>query len=113
MIADIHAALEVLKLRKMREVVEAELKSAQAKKTSYSALLRDLLCQEVEDKRRRSVQSRIQQALLPDRWTLETYPFDLQPCVSKKQHQEFSELDFIAQAENIVWMGALHLLKPT
>ncbi|MEK7877223.1 MAG: ATP-binding protein, partial [Pseudomonadota bacterium] len=105
MIADIHVALEGLKLRKMREIVEAELKSAQAKKTSYSAFLLDLLRQEQEDKRRRSVDSRIRQAFLPDRWTLETYPFALQPCVSKKQHQEFAELDFIAQAENIVWMG--------
>ena len=105
MIADIHVALEGLKLRKMREIVEAELKAAQAKKTSYSAFLLDLLRQEQEDKRRRSVDSRIRQAFLPDRWTLETYPFALQPCVSKKQHQEFAELDFIAQAENIVWMG--------
>ena len=105
MIADIHAALEGLKLRKMREIVEAELKAAQARKTSYSAFLLDLLRQEVEDKRRRSVEGRIRQATLPDRWTLETFPFHLQPCVNKKQHQEFAELDFIAQAENIVWMG--------
>lgn len=105
MINDLHACLEALQLRKMREIVQEELKSAQAKKPSYSALLLNLLRQEQEDKRRRSIQSRIQQACLPDRWTLETYPFHLQTCVSKKQHQEFSELDFIASAENIVWMG--------
>ena len=105
MLDDIHACLDALKLRKMRELVEAELKSAQAKKTSYSALLLGLLRQEVEDKRQRSIQSRINQASLPDRWTLETYPFHVQTCVSKKQHQELAELDFIARTENIVWMG--------
>ena len=105
MLDDIHACLDALKLRKMRELVEAELKSAQAKKTSYSALLLGLLRQEVEDKRQRSVQSRINQASLPDRWTLETYPFHVQTCISKKQHQELAELDFIARAENVVWMG--------
>lgn len=105
MIDDIHAILEALKLRKMREIAEAELKIAQTKKTSYSAFVLNLLRQEQEDKRRRSIQSRIQQAALPDRWTLESYPFHLQPCASKKQHQEFAELDFIARGENIVWMG--------
>ena len=105
MLDDIHACLDALKLRKMRELVEEELKSAQVKKTSYSALLLGLLRQEVEDKRQRSIQSRINQASLPDRWTLETYPFHVQTCVSKKQHQELAELDFIARTENIVWMG--------
>ncbi len=105
MINDIHQVLDALKLRKMREIVETELKAAQGKKASYSAFLLHLLRQEQEDKRRRSIQSRVQQALLPDRWTLETYPFHLQPCVSRKQHQELAELDFIARAENIVWMG--------
>lgn len=105
MLDEIKAGLDALKLRKMREIVEAELKTAQTKKISYSAFLLDLLRQEVEDKRQRSVQSRIAQASLPDRWTLETYPFHVQTCASKKQHQELAELDFIARAENVVWMG--------
>lgn len=105
MIEDIHTYLEALKLRKMREIAEAELKSAQAKKSSYSAFLLGLLRQEHEDKRRRAIESRIRQASLPDKWTLETYPFNLQPCVSRKQHYELAELDFLAGAENIVWMG--------
>jgi DNA replication protein DnaC len=105
MVNDIHAILEALKLRKIREIVETELKAAQNKKPSYSSFLLSLLRQEQEDKRRRSIQCRIQQASLPDRWTLETYPFHLQPCVSKKQQQEFAELDFIGRAENVVWMG--------
>jgi DNA replication protein DnaC len=105
MLDEIHARMDALKLRKMREIAQEELKSAQLKKLSYSAFLLSLLCQEVEDKRQRSIQSRIHQASLPDRWTLETYPFNLQPCVSKKIHQELAELDFIARAENVVWMG--------
>ena len=102
---EIDVCLDALKLRKMREVLEAELKIAQTKKSSYSAFLLNLLRQEVEDKRQRSIQSRLAQASLPDRWTLETYPFHIQTCISKKQHQELGELDFIARAENIVWMG--------
>ena len=105
MIEDIHNCLEALKLRKMREIAEAELKTAQTKKSSYSAFLLGLLRQEHDDKRRRAIESRIRQAALPERWTLETYPFNIQTCVSRKQHQELAELDFIARAENIVWLG--------
>lgn len=105
MIDEIHTCLEALKLRKMREVAEAELRTAQAKKSSYSAFLLGLLRQEHEDKRRRAIESRIRQASLPERWTLETYPFNIQTCISKKQHQELAELDFLARGENIVWMG--------
>lgn len=105
MINEIHTCLEALKLRKMREIAEAELRTAQAKKSSYSAFLLGLLRQEHEDKRRRAIESRIRQASLPERWTLETYPFNIQTCISKKQHQELAELDFLARAENIVWMG--------
>lgn len=105
MIDDIHTCLEALKLRKMREIAEAELKAAQAKKSSYSAFLLGLLRQEHDDKRRRAIESRIRQASLPERWTLETYPFNIQTCVSKKQHQELAELDFLGRGENIVWMG--------
>lgn len=105
MLDEIHTHLDVLKLRKMREIVQEELKIAQAKKSSYSAFLLNLLRQEHEDKRQRSILCRIQQAALPDRWTLETYPFHVQTCVSKKQHYELAELDFITRAENIIWMG--------
>jgi DNA replication protein DnaC len=89
----------------MREIAEAELKAAQTKKSSYSAFLLGLLRQEHDDKRQRAIQNRIRQATLPERWTLETYPFNIQTCISKKQHQEFAELDFLARGENIVWMG--------
>lgn len=105
MIDEIYTCLEALKLRKMREIAEVELRTAQTKKSSYSAFLLGLLRQEHEDKRRRAIESRIRQASLPERWTLETYPFNLQPCISKKQHQELAELDFLARGENIVWMG--------
>jgi DNA replication protein DnaC len=105
MLDDIHVCLDALKLRKTREILDKELKLAQAKKSSYSAFLLSLLRQEHEDKRQRSVLSRIQQSGLQDRWSFDTYPWNIQTCVSKKQHYELAELDFITRAENIVWMG--------
>ncbi|MBX3130293.1 MAG: ATP-binding protein [Polyangiaceae bacterium] len=42
---------------------------------------------------------------LPERWTLESFPFKKQPGVSQKLIRGFAELDFIAKAENIVLIG--------
>lgn len=103
---EIYACLDALKLRKSREILAEELKAAQAKKSSYSAFLLSLLRQEHEDKRQRSIRNRLRQAALQDRWSLDTYPWHIQTCLSKKQHYELAELDFIAAAENIVWVGA-------
>lgn len=105
MLDEIHKYLDALKLKKAREVVAAELKSAQSKKTSYSAFLLNLLRQEHEDKRQRSIQSRIRQAGFDDLWTLDSYPWDVQKCVSRKQHYELAEMDFMTRAENVVWVG--------
>ena len=48
---------------------------------------------------------RIRQANLPERWSLDTFPFARQPGVNRRQIRAFAELDFIAKAENIVFMG--------
>ena len=49
----------------------------------------------------------IDQALLQPgaRWTLETFPCARQPGVNRKQIRGFAELDFIAKAENTVFVG--------
>lgn len=111
MIEQIHTYLDALKLRKTREILEQELKLAQAKKPSYSTFLLNLLRQEHEDKRQRAIQSRIKQSGLPELWLLDTYPFHIQKCINKKQHYEFAELGFIERAENIVWIGSTGMGK--
>lgn len=105
MLEQIQSYLDALKLRKTKEIIAQELKTAQDKKPSYSAFLVNLLRKEHEDKRNRAIQSRIKQSGLTELWTLETYPFHIQQCISKKQHYEFAELDFIARTENVVWIG--------
>jgi len=48
---------------------------------------------------------RIERADLPERWSLDTFPFAHQPGVNRKQIRSFAELDFIAKKENIVFIG--------
>lgn len=105
MLNDIHQHLDLLKLRKMSELIDNHLARAQVNKPSYSAFLLDLLRQEVRDKRERTILNRIRQSGLSELWTLDTYPFHIQKGISKRQHEEFGELHFLDRAENIVWIG--------
>jgi DNA replication protein DnaC len=40
---------------------------------------------------------RIRNAKLPERWSLETFPYQRQPGVNRKQVRAFAELDFVGQ----------------
>lgn len=102
---DIQQLLKNLRLRKMAEIVEGELEAAQKNSPSYTHFLARLLRAEWLDQQQRRVQSRIQQARLPELWTLESFPFKNQPGVSRRQIRELAELDFIPKAENIVFIG--------
>ena len=75
MLNDIHQHLELLKLRKMRAMIDEHLARAQKDKLSYSAFLVELLRQEVHDKRERAIQNRIRQSGLSERWTLDLTRF--------------------------------------
>lgn len=105
MLNDLHQHLDLLKLRKVRDVIDEALQRAQKDKPSYSQFLLQLLRQEVQDKRDRAIANRLRQSGLPELWTLETYPFHLQKGISRRQHEEFAELDFLDRAENIIWVG--------
>jgi len=94
-----------LKLKKMREVLGRELARAEKKGESYSDLLVRLLRAEDAYRRERSLIYRIERAKLPERWALDTFPFDLQPGVRRAQIMQLAELDFIPRAANLVFVG--------
>jgi len=48
---------------------------------------------------------RIRRANLPERWSLETFPYARQSGVNRKQIRTFAELDFAAKHENLVFVG--------
>jgi DNA replication protein DnaC len=102
---DIKQLLKNLRLRKMAEIIEAELEAARKNSPSYTEFLARLLRAEWLDQQQRRVQSRVKQARIPELWTLESFPFKNQPGVSRRQIRELAELEFIPKAENIVLVG--------
>jgi len=102
---DIKQLLKNLRLRKMAEIIEAELEAARKNSPSYTEFLARLLRAEWLDQQQRRVQSRVKQARIPELWTLESFPFKNQPGVSRRQIRELAELEFIPKAENVVLVG--------
>ena len=102
---DLEQLLKSLHLRKFREILDAELAKAEKEDLSYTALLARLLRAEWQHRQESALAWRIKNACLPEEWSLESFPFKRQPGVNPRQIRGFAELDFIAKAENIVFIG--------
>jgi DNA replication protein DnaC len=102
---DIDQLLKNLKLKRLREIISAELERAEKKKPSYTEFLARVLREEYQHQQERFLEYRIDRANLPERWTLETFPWKEQPGVSKAQVEQLAELDFIPRAANLVFIG--------
>ena len=102
---DLDQLLRNLRLKRMQEIITRELERATKKHPSYSSFLARLLREEYLYKQERSMHYRINQAKIPEHWTLETFPFDKQPGVSKAAIMQLAELDFMQSATNIVFIG--------
>lgn len=102
---EIQKLLEALRLGHTKETVGQAIAHAQKTKPSYSAFLLELLEEEHQYQRNRSIARRIKNSGLREYWALETFPWRLQKCVSKKLIEELAELDFIDRGESVVFIG--------
>jgi DNA replication protein DnaC len=94
-----------LRLPHMSEIFPPQLRAAEKENLSYTEFLTRLLRPEWHCRQQKSLQARIRRARLPELWTLETFPYTQQPGVQRRQIRAFAELDFLAHAENIVFIG--------
>lgn len=101
----IQQILDELRLRGMAEALDRELDRAQKSGAPVTQVLHRLLREELKHRRERSMAYRINNAKIPWPWTLQTFPFELQPGVRKHQIQALAELSFVAKAENIIFIG--------
>jgi DNA replication protein DnaC len=103
---DLDQLLKNLKMGGIREILERELARAQKTKPSYADFYARLLREQYQLQRQRSLEYRIKRANLPERWALETFPFEAQPKVPAATVKQLGELDFVVKKENIVFVGA-------
>jgi DNA replication protein DnaC len=102
---DLDQLLATLQLKKIRQILPRELDRAATSQPSYADFLARLFREEALYRRERSVLYRIRQAKLPERWSLDTFPFDRQPGVHRAGIRQLAELDWVGAAKNLVFIG--------
>jgi DNA replication protein DnaC len=102
---EIEQLLKALRLRRMAQILDDELATAEKDELGYQDLLVRLLRAQWHANQESALAYRIRRAGMPEEWTLESFPWKRQPGVSRKQFRGFAGLDFIGKSENIVLIG--------
>ena len=99
------AELKSLRLPAMAEMLDSYAKQAASSSMSYVDFLGGLVSEEVIRKEQRSVQNRIKSARFPVLKSLDDFDYTFQPSVDRKKVGELSNLRFIDNKENILFLG--------
>ena len=102
---DLQQLLKSLGLTRVLEILDRELAKAEQAEPSYAEFLARLLREEHHAQQDRYLDFRVKRARLPERWSLDTFPWKQQPGVKRKTIEQLAELDFIARATNVVLVG--------
>ena len=97
--------LKSLRLPAMAEMLDSYAKQAASSSMSYVDFLGGLVSEEVSRKEQRSVQNRIKSARFPVLKSLDDFDYTFQPSVDRKKVGELSNLRFIDNKENILFLG--------
>jgi DNA replication protein DnaC len=102
---ELEQLLKNLKLRRILDIYDEQLRAAEKEDVSYSEFLTRLMRAQWHARQEHALEWRIRNAKLPERWSLDTFPYARQPGVNRKQIRTFAELDFVTKKENIVFIG--------
>jgi len=101
----IEELLDLLKLHGIKHSLDEVLLNAQRAGSAFDDMLLQLLHEEYRYQQERAIGNRVKHAKLPWDWTLKSFPFSKQPAVNKSQIMGLSKLKFIADKENILFVG--------
>jgi DNA replication protein DnaC len=102
---DLQELLHTLGMTYAAEVLPALLKEAADKSHSFSWLLTKILQDERDGRAQRATQNREQRARFPETWTLQSFPWGLQPGVDRREIMELADLAFVREGANIILLG--------
>mgnify|MGYP001578390454 FL=1 len=102
---ELRTLLAQMRFNGMARALDAELERAEREATPAPELLSRLLRAEAAYRREKSLAYRLEQARLPWRWTLESFPFARQPGVNKSHILTLADLEFVRRAENVLLIG--------
>jgi len=96
---------KILSLPLIKDIFIKESEEAAKSKISYQQFLYNLLKQQATLRIDNSVKTKIKKAKFPFIKTIEEYDFSFQPEVDEKLIKELSELNFMDEAKNIIFVG--------
>lgn len=102
---DLQQLTSVLRLKRVADIFDEEVRHAEANSLPYAEFVARLLRAQNDHRSEAALAARIKRAGLIDQWSLETFPFKKQPGVDPRQIRTFAELNFIGAAENIIFIG--------
>lgn len=81
---------------------------AMANKGNYShpRLLTHIISEEYAIRKENSRKMRICRAKIPEKFVIETFPFDKQPKLSRKKILNIYDSDYMSKSQNIIWVGS-------
>ena len=85
MTEELEQLLKNLKLKRILEIYDEQLRAADKDDISYSDFVTRLVRAQFQARQEGALEWRIRRANLPERWTLETFPFARQPGVNRKR----------------------------
>lgn len=98
--------LKYLRLPILLDTWETVIKEAAKKNTSYGQFLKEIFLMEVNNKKNRAKIQRQRKAKIPDSYEMESYPFNLQPKLNKKQILDlYDSKSYITKQQNIAFIG--------
>jgi DNA replication protein DnaC len=84
MTEELEQLLKNLKLRRILNIYDEQLRAAETGQLSYTEFVASLFRAQWHDRQESALEWRIRRANLPERWSLETFPWSRQPGVSAR-----------------------------
>lgn len=103
---ELNSQLKFLRLPGLLENWDSITMEADKKSPSYARFLKDVIAKEYAAKKERARLLRIKMAKIPEVYVMETYPFDRQPKLNKKQVlQIYDSNDYLKKGQHIALIG--------
>ena len=105
MTEELEQLMKNLKLKRILSVYDEQLRAAEKADITYSEFVAGLLRAQWHHRQESALEWRIKQANLPERWSLETFPYARQPGVNRKQIRGFASWSSSPRRRISCWSG--------